>query len=253
MKSIIFSKYVLILFISIQLWFVYISSQYPVIGVNVEQDAMGSWVVSSIAQRNVALQAGLQIGDVIERVNDGDPNQFASIMKWRTIDQAKDVHITRNDIPLLISFQVDRNFSDFDVLALTVSAIALVGSLLLLKNKQNSPSAKYLSLILLDMEGVFMALGASIRGDAMGKIMIFLLVMLVPILFLHFFVVFLKEKQDYLLPISFLKRMYTMIILGIILLSQLVYFVPTPITYPIFRFNLMFCITSVALIFSESS
>lgn len=87
-----------------------------------------------------------------------------------------------------------------------------------------------------------MALGASIRGDGLGKIMMFLFIMLVPILFLHFFVVFLKEKQDYQLSIKLLKKMYTVVTAGIALISQITYFWPSPLTYNIYRFNSIFCI-----------
>jgi two-component system sensor histidine kinase ComP len=241
MKYTFLLKYFLIIFIAIQLWFVFISTQYPVIGVDVEKNHAGKWFISMINQRNIALDAGLQIGDVIEQVNGGDPNQFASIIKWKTIDQASNLLITRNETPILISLQVPRNFSDFDVLAIIIASIAMFGTLLLLKKKHNSPSAQYLALVLLDMGGIFIALGASVRGDALGKIAILLFVMLVPIFFLHFFVVFLKEKQDYQLSITYLKRMYTTVIVTIMLLSQLTYFLASPITYVIFRFNFIFC------------
>jgi two-component system sensor histidine kinase ComP len=241
-KNDIFYKFFILLFILLQLWFVSIIFEYPVIGVGVKQNETGEWVIHTINQRNSAMQAGLQIGDVIKQVNGRYPDQFASIIKWRSIDQAENVLVSRNGMEFEASFKEGRNFSDYDALAVTVASICFIGTLLLLKKKQYSPSAKYLGLMLLNMCGVFISLGASIRGDALGKITIFALVMLVPILFLHFFVVFLKEKQDFQLSIVFLKRFYMVLTVSITLISQIPYFYASPITYTVYRFNNTFSI-----------
>ncbi|WP_240416851.1 ATP-binding protein [Paenibacillus periandrae] len=242
MKERLLFKFVLILMVSIQLWFLYISTQYPVIGAGVKLNQAGSWYVSTINERNSAMKAGLQIGDVIVQVNGRDPIEYSSVFKWHSLDQADHVLASRNGSEFQVSFKAGRNFSDYDALAVTLAGLSLIGSLLLLKKKRNSPSAWYLTLVLLDMSGAFMALGASIRGDGLGKIMMFLFIMLVPILFLHFFVVFLKEKQDYQLSIKLLKKMYTVVTAGIALISQITYFWPSPLTYDIYRFNSIFCI-----------
>ncbi|MEK3723889.1 ATP-binding protein [Paenibacillus sp. FSL H8-0034] len=242
MKERLLFKFVLILLVSTQIWFLYVSTQYPVVGAGVKLNQEGSWYVSTINERNIAMKAGLQIGDVIVQVNGRDPLEFPSVIKWHSLDQADHVLATRNGREFEVSFRGERNFTDYDALAVTLAALSLLGSLLLLKKKRNSPSARYLTLVLLDMSGAFMALGASIRGDGMGKIMMFLFIMLVPILFLHFFVVFLKEKQDYQLSIKLLKKMYTVVTAGIALISQITYFWPSPLTYDIYRFNSIFCV-----------
>ncbi|SFL35633.1 two-component system, NarL family, sensor histidine kinase ComP [Paenibacillus sp. 1_12] len=241
MKKNIYLKFVLLLFITIQLWFVYISTQYPVTGVGVEKNENGNWVVSSIGQRNTSEQAGLEIADVIKQVNGSEPSQFASIIKWSSLDQADRVTVVRDNREYEIFFHTDRNFLQNDALAVAIAAVSIMGALLLLMKKNNSPSAKYLALVLLDMGGIYMSLGASIRGDALGKMTILLLVMMIPILFLHFFVVFLKEKQDYQLSIASLKKKYTFFIVSMAFISQLTFFSANPLTHTIYRVNVLFC------------
>lgn len=139
MKERLLFKFVLILMVSIQLWFLYVSTQYPVIGAGVKLNQAGSWYVSTINERNSAMKAGLQIGDVIVQVNGRDPIEYSSVFKWHSLDQADHVLASRNGSEFQVSFKGGRNFTDYDALAVTLAALSLIGSLLLLKKSETLP------------------------------------------------------------------------------------------------------------------
>lgn len=136
MKERLLFKFVLILLVSTQIWFLYVSTQYPVVGAGVKLNQEGSWYVSTINERNIAMKAGLQIGDVIVQVNGRDPLEFPSVIKWHSLDQADHVLATRNGREFEVSFRGERNFTDYDALAVTLAALSLLGSLLLLKKSE---------------------------------------------------------------------------------------------------------------------
>jgi two-component system, NarL family, sensor histidine kinase ComP len=68
-------------------------------------------------------------------------------------------------------------------------------ALLLYFRLKNSRSARELSMVFADMGIIFMSLGASIRGDSLGKAAIFMSMLLLPVLFLRFLLVLVDEKS----------------------------------------------------------
>jgi two-component system sensor histidine kinase ComP len=97
--------------------------------------------------------------------------------------------------------------------------------LLLLVKESRSPSARLLAFSFLSAAMIFMSLGASTRGDLIGKLIIASSMMVLPIVFLHFLVVFFKEKGDMELPKRHFKYLYAIALLAF--LSRGLYVFPS--------------------------
>lgn len=94
-----------------------------------------------------------------------------------------------------------------------------------------------------------MSLGASIRGDPLGKMVIGVSLMLIPIILLHFLIVFLKEKGNIIVNSDFLKAPYLFIIISLIF--HISFFINWPLTQFIHinasKIELVFFICGVGL------
>jgi len=118
-----------------------------------------------------------------------------------------------------------------DYIALIGEFVAMIFAVTLFMRSRNSLSATLLSIEFVTIACIFLGLGASNRGDALGKIVVNTAMMALPIVFLHFLIVFLKEKGGIRLPSKFLYVLYAIIIIDI--LSKISFFI-SPIAYPVY-------------------
>ena len=60
---------VVIFFVIYQIWALFIVFRYPLIGINLEQDNSGNWIISGIDEANIVNKTGIQDGDRIISIN----------------------------------------------------------------------------------------------------------------------------------------------------------------------------------------
>jgi two-component system sensor histidine kinase ComP len=229
MKNKYFIVFFLIIFIMIRVWFFYVSFSYPYSGINLEKNKSNDWVIKQFDIDQAAFVFGLQIGDIVEKVNGEETSEYSFIQRWRTLDRFKVLLIERDGKQYEVVAPKQTSFaSDLLYLAYIGEIISFVMALLLYI-KMCSKSARFLSLIFLNIGVAFMSLGVSIRGDLLGKIGINAGVMLVPVLFLHYLIILLREKGSLELSSRFLKYLYmpiifsTLIILTCLKASKITY------------------------------
>ena len=206
-----FVRCLVIAFIPIQLWFLYIMFQYPYINFNVEK-IEEQWILTDINTKSQILQLGMQVGDVILQINDGEVDKYPTVIKWRTVDQADTIVASRNGTIFEVNTTELLRINSMDVSYLTAEIISLFVAIMLYTWMNRSQSARYLALVFFSIATTAMSLGASIRGDTLGKIVVGISLMLIPLALLHFLIVFLKEKGN----ISFrgiLKYPYSFIVI----------------------------------------
>ncbi|WP_270171670.1 sensor histidine kinase [Paenibacillus sp. SYP-B4298] len=112
--------------------------------------------------------------------------------------------------------------------------VCLFMAILLLINIRHSPSARLLTAVFLTMAIIYMSYGASIRGDVVGKLAISSFMMVLPIVFYHFLVVFFEEKGGIRLHRRILWFMYALAAAGFLIRSLYLY---PPMAYTIYRYN----------------
>jgi two-component system sensor histidine kinase ComP len=107
-------------------------------------------------------------------------------------------------------------------------------AILLFVKMRRSSSARLLSAVFLTMAIIYMSLGASVRGDAVGKLTIASFMVVLPIVFYHFLVVFFEEKSRIKLPSKILKYLYSIAAIGFGI--RCLYLYP-PLAYTIYRYH----------------
>ncbi|NHN33785.1 histidine kinase [Paenibacillus agricola] len=214
MESKFFFRLTFISLVILHGWLTYITLQYPYLGILLSQNEKSEWAIRTLETDSASLKMNLQIGDLIEKVNGEHPNDYFSIRKWKSIDQADNITIFRNGEEFEVIVGNVRAAPSTDVLPLLGELLTIYLAILLYWKAPHSISARLLSLVFMNIGFIFASLGASQRGDTLGKICISTLMMVLPILFLHFLIIFFNEK----VKISFLSKIVKPLYMSILLL-----------------------------------
>lgn len=235
-------KFLLLLFIGIQSWFVYVAMSYPVMGISVVKQSEGNWFISKIEPRNGVSTVDVKAGDQILKIDGKSPGEVPLVIKWNTIEQADTLQLTRDGREWTVSFQDVPRFSSYDILSVFIAAVSFICAILLLFRLPHSRSAQVLAFVFLDFETVYMSLGASVRGDSLGKMSICLFLMLLPVLCLHFFVAFFKEKGVHVPRVRSFNYFYIAVAVSV-LIWQFVFLSASELAFTLYRLNLIFVIS----------
>lgn len=227
------------IFIVLQIWCSFITFHFPYIGIYLENMPEQQWVIKEIDHESASSKLDVKVGDIVKQVDGKLPDEFPYVQKWKVTERAQNLLISRGGSEHKVEVNVDSPIAR-DMIPLIEEFVCLFMAGLLVMKMRHSPSARLLSAVFLTMAIIFMSLGASIRGDAIGKLLIASFMMVLPIVFLHFLIVFFKEKGDIELPTRILKYLYAIAIIALGLRSG--YFYPSMIT--LFQYD-----GSVTLIF----
>lgn len=183
------------LFIGVQGWFNYLIFSYPAVGIVVEQGSDKKQIVTSFEIGKYSSLLGIQIGDEVKEINGLDANEYISVIKWASLEQAKTILIHRDgsDFGVSLIKELPR-LTRYDFIAFCAQFVCFTVAFLIYRRLSYSLSARYLTFAILNIGFTFMSLGASIRGDVLGKIFMSVFLVFIPFTLLHFLIVFFKEK-----------------------------------------------------------
>lgn len=232
MKKLILLSFFIILSL-LQLWFISINIRYPFQGIGVKQTS-GQWVINRFQNADQSILSRLHKGDIVLKVNGGAASSYPTIIKWHEIERAHSLQIIRNHHPLQVTVKNSDTAANAVDLQLITETVCLLFSIFLFLKIKNSKSALYLSGVFINITIIFMSLGASIRGDALGKMVISTSMMSLPIVFLHFLLVLFQEKGNISINKRFLYYFYGFI--AITPLLAIPYFIPS-ITYTFYKYS----------------
>ncbi|MDQ0902396.1 MULTISPECIES: sensor histidine kinase [unclassified Paenibacillus] len=216
------------IFIVLQIWCSFITFHFPYIGIYLENTPEQQWVIKEIDHESASSKLDVKVGDIVKQVDGKLPDEFLYVQKWKVTERAQNLLISRGGSEHKVEVNVDSPIAR-DMIPLIEEFVCLFMAGLLVMKMRHSPSARMLSAVFLTMAIIFMSLGASIRGDAIGKLLIASFMMVLPIVFLHFLIVFFKEKGDIELPTRILKYLYAIAIIALGLRSG--YFYPSMVTF----------------------
>jgi two-component system sensor histidine kinase ComP len=228
MEKKLITQVFLILLIGLQAWYFYITTNNTYIGIVVEKSITRDWVIKTFENTTPELKANLEIGDIVKEVDHQRAELHSSIQRWSTIDQAKTITVIHNNEEKIIPIPHITLWESIDFKHYLYEIISVFFALLIFLKAPKSQSARLLALVFLSIALVYMSLGASGRGDIIGKIFVTSGLMVIPIVFLHFLIVFFKEKGDIVLPDKMLKYLYGIVLIS--LLSKSAYFFPPRIS-----------------------
>jgi two-component system sensor histidine kinase ComP len=233
-----------VLLTGLQLWFTYVTFHYPYIGVYVEKNNESQWIIQKFELNITHLPLELQKGDQIISIDDKAPDKHYTVKNYALIEQANKISVLRNGSTLEVN-TINHKISEpgyfYNLIGELISfCIALVMYL----NSSDSKSARFLSFLFLMVGLAFMCLEASPRGDPIAKILISCIVMALPFVFLHFLIIFFKEKGNIHLPSRYIYYYYGLI--GLITLPCILYFTPYP-AYQYYHFYFDFILLSFVI------
>ncbi|WP_282936886.1 ATP-binding protein [Paenibacillus sp. RC67] len=231
-------KYVLglylLIFVTLQIWCSFITFHYPYIGIYLEPTPQQQWIIKELSPEGAGMKLDVQLGDLVQQVDGKPPEESSFVYKWRTIEQAQNFVIVRDGREYTIDVNSIRGDISYDIVPIIEESVCLIMAILLFVKMRGSSSARLLSAVFLTMAIIYMSMGASVRGDAVGKLIIASLMMLLPIVFYHFLVIFFNEKGNINLPSKPLKYLYSIVALSFGIRS--LYFYP-PMAYTLFRYH----------------
>jgi two-component system sensor histidine kinase ComP len=199
---------IILALIGIQIWFAYLTFRYPYIGINLAKNPGSEWVVESLDPESVSQHLDIRIGDTIVSVDGVPPSEHPPIKKWGSIEQVDEIIIERNHHQLTVTTEGVSNSLSYSLLPFIAEIVCFTIALFINSRIKFSKSATLLALVFVCIGITFMSLGASIRGDALGKNLINTFLVLLPVVFLHFLIEFFKEKGNQDLPRGYLKYLY---------------------------------------------
>ncbi|MDF2720592.1 MAG: hypothetical protein K0Q59_267 [Paenibacillus sp.] len=234
-----------------QSWFIYLHVHYPYLGINAAKDGGNGWVVESFDADGAHGYIDLRLHDRILAINGIPAEDYTILTKWKSVEQASTIEIERDQQRITVTTENARNRVKLTVLPFVAVVVSFLVAILLLRNIRNSRSAQLLSYVFMSVGVTFMSLSASIRGDALGKIVISCFIMLIPLLFLHFLIVFFKEKGGKRLPKRMLRYLYSIVIVTFAM--RLSYFFESPLVDRVYQINsitsIMFFLMCIAIVF----
>lgn len=222
-----------LIFIGLQIWCSSVTFNSPYLGIYLGLNQESEWVVTELAEEGASNNLDIQLGDVIKKVDGLLPDQNTIITNWSAVEQVHNIVLSRDGWEHEI-FISDEDLFTYTILPLLEEGLCLFMAGLLFLKMRRSPSAKLLSVVFLTCGIIYMCQGASVRGDTIGKILMGTFMVLLPMVFYHFLVVFFEEKGSVRLPDWILKYLYS--IVGIGFLIKLLYFYP-PMVQKIYAYD----------------
>lgn len=221
------------IFVVLQVWCTYITFKYPYIGIYLKLNQQNQWEIKELDEDGASVKLNLKVGDIIKQVDGRSPHENPMIYKWKTIEQAHELVISRGGLEDRIIID-SRSELTFDIIPLFEGLLCLFLAGLLYTRINHSSSARLLATVFLTCGIIYINQGASVRGDAIGKIQITSLVMVLPFVFFHFLVIFFKEKGNIQLPKKIIKYLYAIAVIGFGVRLLMLY---PPTAYMIHRHN----------------
>lgn len=221
------------LLLVMQVWFLFVIFHFPYIDLSVRQ-SNGQWIVDALDQRSPLHKYGISSGDMVINIDGKPVGTHVSVQKWGSIDQAKSILFLKEGTALNIVTSEFTKLTAQDISSLCGGIFGILVSLMFFVGIKYSKSSKYLALVFLNIGLTFMSLGASIRGDQLGKMSIGVCITLIPVVLLHFLIVFLSEKGNIKIRTNAIVFLYFIIILSTI--PKLFYFTDIQLNQAIHQF-----------------
>lgn len=232
MRKILLIGLCLSIYFILQIWCSMFVIRIPYLGID-NEFVQGQWVIAGLSPEGSASKLDLKVGDIIQQVDGKPATEFTILQKWKSVEQAHDLVVLRGDVRHAVELNSKSNIF-YDMFPFIEQFICFIMLIVLYTKMYHSKSARLLASVFLCGSIILMSLGASIRGDAVGKLLITTFMMLLPVIFLHFLIVFFKEKGDLKLPMWMLKYLYGLVALALCLRS--LYFQPS-LTYEVYQYD----------------
>lgn len=234
MKKYFYTFSLLASFVLLQIWMIHVIFNYSISGIIVAQYG-DQWKIERFEPKSIPVEAGLKIGDTIISVNGKAPGEYVSVIKWRSLDQFNEIVVSHDGNRFTVIEKGNPFDINYDLLPILGGFLSFLMAIVIYKKIHQSKSAFILSCVFLNIGLVFTSLGASVRGDTVGKFIISAGVISLPVVFLHFLVVLMEEKGKIHVVTNYVRYLYIPVVLAFFVLMTT--FLPMHVTYYIYSFS----------------
>ncbi|WP_135557016.1 sensor histidine kinase [Paenibacillus cymbidii] len=183
-------------FIACHVWLLQVTLRVPFFNVDVVPSADQRWYVHPLTPlADQVMLPTLKAGDEVVRINGNPPADFVSVVRWHTLDQARTVSIVRDGVPMELTIRLGK-FPPYNYLPFLGGTCGYFLAAVCYFKIRPSAAARQLAMLFLCFGVTFTSLGASARGDALGKALVLIGIIAAPLLFLQFILKLAQEKDD---------------------------------------------------------
>lgn len=238
--------------------FVQVIHSNVLLGVGLEQNAEGQYVVAEIDTSGEGYRQHLRSGDILVRINDVEANLVEEAVRFENLTQVQSVDLIRfsqEGKSMAIHYDIENKTSLYHTFAqLVVPSVTFIFltvlSFLLYRKRKEARSVELLILFFLMVGVAYFAGYASIRSDLIGRIVLSYLLPLIPVVFIHFLQVYLKRFDVVLLSTNSIKVFYGwVIIIGVVAAFSLFIYAWDRSLYSIMRW-LIICSFGTGILYS---
>ncbi|MDT2294283.1 hypothetical protein P7H15_17715 [Paenibacillus larvae] len=198
MKLMKYIRWLIPVFLVVQIWTVYITFTYPYLGIVVFQNEQGQWQVNEFQKKSEGSNL-VHKGDIVLSIDGQEPGDYFTVKKWKGIEQAGNIVVERDGGRI---YSVDTRNLPHPVapgfIYLLAELLSIGFALLLMKKAGKSKSARLLALVFINIALLYMNVGASERGDTLAKVLISNFMPILPFVFLKFLIEFFEKKQAFI-------------------------------------------------------
>ena len=191
--------------------FIFISSKYPYIGIDVEEVSEGVIEVSSVDKNGWGFQHGLAAGDTVVKVNDKAAVEYFSIQRFDLIEQAEKLVVERDgqQIKYEISYERENKQIVYQILFPLAYFLLCIGlSVFLFFNKGEEKRAAFLILFFITIGISALSGAASSRADLFARFVNGSTFVLTPVVFIQFIYHYFVEMEVTWFPPKIYKTLY---------------------------------------------
>lgn len=231
-------------FLACHVWLLQVTLRYPLTNIIVSPGADQRWRVEWIDPGADQIPVPLRIGDEIASVNGNPASAFPSVIRWHTLDQAKTLTVVRDGVTFELKVGLEK-FPPYFYLPFIGGTLGYFLAAILFVKIRHSPAARQLALLFFVFGFIFVGLGASTRGDALGKIVVAAGTMAAPFLFLRFIIRLAQEKDG--LAVKYPFQPYELPLIACLPIPFLPYFFSNEWSY---RFYLLSKSATIVVFFA---
>lgn len=228
-------------------YLIVVSVRIPYIGVNVQKDDVGRWIISDLDPLGWAKKQELEIGDIIREVNQEPSGQYPTILQYGVIEKANQIEVIRDgsSVLLLVSHNLYPNLILYHtIFPIIVFTILLFFSIFLYIKKGNNRNVILLILFFLDVGFSYLSAGGASRIDDVAVYINRISFLFIPILLLEFIYSYFGT---YGIQLFKRKIIYILYFINIVLIMTYIIFMNTEKNLAILRqsFLIMFSLSIV--------
>jgi len=197
------------------MYFLYTDLRVAYIGMEVEKAKDNQWIIWNVEPDGLAYKAGIRQGDHVISIDHTDVEHYPNKRMLTSIDY---IETERNGQVMRYRFDdaVKQPVSmEQTILPICLYTVLFFLSIFLLHKKREDAAAHLLILFFLAVAISYVSAGASARKDYVGMLTLWVTILQIPVIFLHFLYRYFNQRELEIVKFNVIVGMY--LVNGIIL------------------------------------